>query len=113
MVAMPLSTHPIPAYFERGGTSSTDGAALAELFTEDAVVVDDGTTWTGRDGVRAWKSQTSSEFTFATTVTGSRTDGDTVVVTGHVVGDFPGGEVHLTYTFTLAGELIRRLEIAA
>jgi hypothetical protein len=110
---MNATGHPIPAYFERGGTSSTDGAALAELFTEDAVVVDDGTTWTGRDGVRAWKSRTSSEFTYATTVTGCRTDGATTVVTGHVVGDFPGGEVELTYTFELAGDLIRRLEIAA
>jgi ketosteroid isomerase-like protein len=106
--------HPtIARYFDHGGTSSPDADALAELFTDDAVVVDDGTTWTGRDGVRAWKTRTSSEFTYATTVTGAREDGDAVVVTGHVVGDFPGGEVDLTYTFVLAGALVRRLEIAA
>ncbi|MBZ5738099.1 nuclear transport factor 2 family protein [Nocardioides mangrovi] len=106
--------HPtITRYFERGGSSTPDADGLAELFTDDAVVVDDGTTWTGRDGVRAWKTRTASEFTYATTVTGARADGAAIVVTGHLVGDFPGGEVDLTYTFTLAGDLIARLEIAA
>lgn len=111
---MDPTLHPtVAAYFELGGSSTTDGAALAELFTDDAVVVDDGTTWTGRDGVRAWKARTSNDFTYATTVTDARDDGAATVVTGHLVGDFPGGEVTLTYTFTLADALIERLEIAA
>ena len=106
--------HPtLAAYFERDGGSTTDGSALAELFTDDAVVVDDGTTWSGRDGVRAWKTRTSTEFTYTTSVTAVATAGPATVVTGHLVGDFPGGEVDLTYTFTLAGDLIERLVIAA
>ena len=37
--------------------------------------------------------------------------GEDAVVTGQVVGDFPGGEMRLAYPFTLEGELIRSLTI--
>ncbi|WP_405071977.1 hypothetical protein OG558_22060 [Kribbella sp. NBC_01510] len=34
------------------------------------------------------------------------------VVTNHLEGDFPGGVVDIIYRFTLANDLITRLEIA-
>jgi hypothetical protein len=37
---------------------------------------------------------------------------DIFLVTGRLVGNFPGGTADLTWRFTLAGDRIRQLEIA-
>ena len=41
-----------------------------------------------------------------------RTGEDTYLVTGRLTGNFPGGTADLRWRFTVAGDLIRRLEIA-
>lgn len=93
--------------------AGTDLDAFVALFAETAVVVDDGRTFSGREGVRSWKAQTTSEFTYETSlVSHERLAGQHRVV-AHLTGDFPGGEVDLTSTFVIAGGVIERLEIGA
>ena len=116
MSVLPLTDLPpvVAAYFATD--AGADLGAFVTLFSESAVVVDDGRTFSGRGGVRLWKEQTTSEFTYATSlVSHEQLAPGRHRVAGHVTGDFPGGEVDLTYTFDVDGdgEVIERLEISA
>ncbi len=114
MTELPLTDLPpvVAAYFAADASADLD--AFVALFAESAVVVDDGRTFSGREGVRLWKEGTVSEFAYATRIVGHEqlVTGEHRVL-GHVTGDFPGGEVDLTYTFEVAGEVIEHLAIGA
>lgn len=91
-----------------------DKTRAIDVFSDDAVVTDDGRTFVGRDAVLDWLGGAASEFTYtSTTVSASETDG-IAVVERLIEGDFPGGRVQLTHTFELAPDgLIRVLRIEA
>ena len=102
---------PVRRYFDV--VDGDDPESLVALTTPDVVVVDDGATWQGHDGVRAWRANVVRQWDYTTELTGVRSPGgSTYVVTGHLEGNFPGGEVDLYYAFTLAADLIARLEIS-
>jgi uncharacterized protein (TIGR02246 family) len=89
-----------------------DSQALAACFTEDGSVVDEGKTYVGHDAIRRWREGTVTQWTYTTTVTGTeQVTGDRYDVAVHLEGDFPGGEVDLTQSFTVSDGLIRRLVI--
>jgi ketosteroid isomerase-like protein len=82
-------------------------------FAEDASVVDDGRTYDGIAGVESFLSTAASEYTFTRTlVSAVEIAPDHWIVTNHLEGDFPGGQVDLTYEFRLADGLITHLTIA-
>src|SRR5262249_52659457 len=59
-------------------------------YTDDAIAVDDGNTYTGPAEIRAWLGQVAS-LRYTMTVLGSeRVDDEHYVVTQHYEGDFPG-----------------------
>ncbi|MGW5452732.1 nuclear transport factor 2 family protein [Nocardia sp. NPDC003979] len=87
-----------------------DGRAAA-TFTTDAVVTDDGRTYTGRDEIRAWLTASAGEYTYTSQFTGATMTDATVDVGQHLEGNFPGGVVDLHYRFTLDGTSISRLVI--
>ncbi|WP_082135877.1 nuclear transport factor 2 family protein [Mycobacterium sp. EPa45] len=84
--------------------------ALATL-TTDAVVVDEGHDYTGRDDIGSWIATAASEYTYTTAFAGATTTDAGVDVGQHLEGDFPGGVADLHYRFTLDGALISRLVI--
>jgi len=89
-----------------------DAKACADCFTEDGTVLDEGTTFRGRDQIFDWRDALASKYTYTTTVTGSApVSADTYRVTVFLKGDFPGGEVSLNYGFTLRDGLIADLKI--
>ena len=99
---------PIAAYFQ---ADSQDARAVARCFTRDAQVRDEDQTHEGMAAIEAWKSEASSRFSYTTTpVKLEKTDRD-YLVTGHVVGEFPGSPVDLRYRFTLERGKIASLEI--
>jgi hypothetical protein len=77
----------------------------------DAVVTDEGHTYTGRDEIGAWLTDSASEYTYTTEFTGATTTDTTVDVEQHLEGDFPGGVADLHYRFVIDGALISRLVI--
>jgi limonene-1,2-epoxide hydrolase len=87
---------------------------VADLFTPDAQVIDDGTTYRGRAEIIAWLSGQASEWvTTSSQLSADCTDQVTVVVI-RVEGNFPGGRVDLRTTFTLdSAEGISTLSISA
>lgn len=85
--------------------------AIADCFTPGAVVVDEGNTYTGRDAIRQWMANASTKYTYTVEPFAVTEDAGKVVVTSHLVGNFPGSPVDLRYLFVLADDKIARLEI--
>lgn len=101
---------PVAAYFAADGN---DGDAVAHCFTEDAVVIDERQTHSGREAIRRWKVEASAKFSYATDPFAASEEDGRTVVTAHVAGDFPGSPVDLRYAFVLEGGKIARLEITS
>ena len=89
-----------------------DPSTALASFTDDAVVEDDGTTYRGREEVEHWLATASSEFAYTRTLLSAEETDDGWLVTSHIEGDFPGGQVDLRYEFTLHDGLIAKLVIA-
>jgi hypothetical protein len=98
-------------YFE--ADESRDIDAIVSLFSDDAVVVDEGLTWSGSAEIRAWQHGPASKWTYTTTVAGVEPMGeDRYRATGRLEGNFPGGTAELKWDFTLSGGFISHLKIA-
>lgn len=101
----------VSAYLSAHDEHRTDDALAA--FTIDARVIDDNQEYVGADAIRHWLGATSTAFTFTRTFVGAEPDGEQRwLVRNHLVGDFPGGEVDLSYRFRLDGDRIAELHIA-
>jgi uncharacterized protein (TIGR02246 family) len=101
----------ITRYFEADARRDID--AIVALFTDDAVVVDEGETWRGIAEIRAWRLGPASRYQYTTHVSGTgRSGDDEYLVTGSLTGNFPGGTAELVWRFTVASDSIRRLQIA-
>ena len=101
---------PIAAYFD---ADKEDGIAVANCFTKDGVVKDEGHTHVGVAAIEAWKTAASNQFSYTTEPYGIYEQGQQIVVTGRVTGNFPGSPVDLRYLFTLQGDKIATLEITS
>lgn len=101
----------IEAYFSADKTGNAQ--AVAEVFTQNATVIDEGNTYTGRDAIRQWMANASTQYTYTVEPFGIAEDGQCTIVTSHLVGNFPGSPVDLRYVFVLRGTKIAKLEIVS
>jgi uncharacterized protein (TIGR02246 family) len=99
----------IATYFAADKTS--DAHKISECFTPDGVVVDEGNTYAGRDAIRQWMENASTQYTYTVEPFSVVEDAGQTVVTSHLVGNFPGSPVDLRYLFRLEEGQIARLEI--
>ena len=100
----------IAHYFETDARRDID--ALVALFTDEAVVVDEGQTYYGTEEIRGWRKGRASAYQYTTQVSGTQALGEkNYLVTGRLTGNFPGGTAELQWRFTVQGDLINRLEI--
>jgi ketosteroid isomerase-like protein len=100
----------ITRYFEADARRDID--AIVALFTDEAVVVDEGQTYHGSAQIRGWQEGAASRYQYTTNVFGTqRTGKESYLVTGRLTGNFPGGTAELQWRFTVQGDLISRLEI--
>lgn len=99
----------IAAYFS--ADKQGDAQAISDCFTQDAVVVDEGNTYTGRDAIRQWMANASTKYTYTAEPFALSEEGGRTVVTSHLVGNFPGSPVELRYFFVLEEDKIAELEI--
>lgn len=107
--ALPMA---ITTYLER--SASAKPASASQTFTENAVVVDNGNTYTGESAIAAWLADTAAEIkTTSTRLHVARDESVTTVVT-RIEGNFPGRSVELSYRFVLDAEsgLIQALTIS-
>ena len=106
-MSIPLP-QPIAAYF---AADRADAASVAACFTDDAVVTDEGKAHQGKAGIAAWKTGTSNKYSYTSTpIAIAEVEGKTVV-TCHLSGNFPGGEIDLRHFFVIVGDQIASLEI--
>lgn len=106
---MPLSLPtPIAAYFtaDRG-----EGEAVSQCFTVDGIVKDESHTHKGRDAIKSWKTAASTKYQYTVEPFAYEAKQGTMVVTAHVVGNFPGSPVDLRFHFKVEGDKIASLEI--
>lgn len=99
----------IDAYFS--ADKKGNAQAVAEGFTQDATVIDEGNTYTGRNAIRRWMANASTQYTYTVEPFDIAEDGQLTIVTSHLVGNFPGSPVDLRYFFVLRGDKIAGLEI--
>ena len=101
----------IGGYFEADARGDTD--AVVGLFVEDAVVLDEDETWRGQDEIRAWREGPVAQYEYTTEVFDTTAAGEhEYLVTGRLVGNFPGGTADVTWRFTVLGDRIARLHIS-
>jgi uncharacterized protein (TIGR02246 family) len=99
----------IRAYFD--GSNAHDPDAIAQRFTPDGVVHDEGKVHRGRAEIAAWARGTIDKYrTMITPLTVSESD-DAAAVRAKVSGNFPGSPIELTFRFELSEGGIRALKI--
>lgn len=105
---MPLELpKPIAAYF----TADTDSEAVAQCFTDNAVVKDDGHTYNGVAAIKEWVKDYSQKYTATTEPLHSEEQEGKTIVTSRVTGNFPGSPIELRYYFGIESDKIADLEI--
>jgi hypothetical protein len=88
-----------------------DFVALAECFTLDGRVLDEGNSYRGRAAIIGWRQALAGQWSYTSTVTGSEGQGKEHLVRVRVEGNFPGGVADLTFRFSLRDALISELVI--
>ena len=83
------------------GWQGRDAGKVAALFTENAVVTDEGKTHRGLDEIRTWITGSINLFTTTLTFLGAREADGMVGASYRLEGDFPGGVAELEYQFRL------------
>jgi ketosteroid isomerase-like protein len=102
---------PVPIAIYVAAENSGDTEALAQCFSEDAVVRDEGKTIKGLAAIKQWKAETREKYQHTVEPLASvQKDGKTIV-TKRLTGNFPGSPIELEFVFTLAGDKIASLEI--
>jgi hypothetical protein len=91
-------------------TNAADHDAFVAAFAPDAVLVDWGKVFEGRDGIAAWDESDNIGRRSHFEVAGVEADGADWVVTLDVTGGGFNGTSD--FRFTLADDLIARMEIA-
>lgn len=88
-----------------------DTQALAQCFASGAIVIDEGNTYEGREAIRDWIAHASTEYSYTVEPFAFTEEAGRIVVTSHLVGNFPGSPVNLRYRFVIEGDQIAQLEI--
>jgi hypothetical protein len=100
---------PIAAYFD---ADTRGGEAVARCFTQNAVVQDEGQTYSGLAAIRTWKNEASAKYSYVSAPFALEHKNDRYVVSSRLTGNFPGSPVDLRFIFRLEGGKIASLEIA-
>lgn len=98
----------ISAYFI---ADTGDSNAVGRCFTEDATVKDEGETYVGRTEIERWKAESTSKYTYTSSPFAIKNVAGKIIVTSHVVGNFPGSPVDLEYSFEIKDNKITSLEV--
>jgi hypothetical protein len=107
-----MTTTPDPIVRYLKAADDKDAHSLAECFTADGTVVDEGTTYRGRAEIIGWREALAGQFEYTTEVlTSEPVDADAYRVTVRAEGNFPGGVAELGYDFRLRDGLIAALTI--
>jgi hypothetical protein len=91
--------------------AGTDESLFSACFIADAEVRDEGRTIRGLDAIKAWKREAKQKYQYHLHPLTASQDGDAVLLTARLTGNFPGSPVELTYAFELRDDRIASLKI--
>jgi ketosteroid isomerase-like protein len=91
---------------------ASDGEAIADCFTEDGQVKDEGQARQGRAAIKEWWEGPANAFEYKVEVQSTQANDGGYTVLTRLTGNFPGGTADLANRFTLRDNLIASLEIA-
>ncbi|NYF22011.1 hypothetical protein HDC36_003487 [Xanthomonas sp. JAI131] len=100
---------PIAAYF----AAEQHPEALAQCFTAQAVMKDDGHTYTGVDAIKAFMAEATAKYSATSVPFAIEKEDGVQLVRANCTGNFPGSPIVLSYRFRLERGLIASLEITA
>jgi hypothetical protein len=101
--------HAVELYLQ--ADAGTDENVFYQCFAADAEVHDEGRTIRGLDAIKAWKREAKQKYQYQVEPLSASQDGDKVVMSARLTGNFPGSPVVLTYTFVLKDDRITVLDI--
>lgn len=99
---------PIADYF---AADTIDSEAVADCFTRNAAVKDEGRTYEGRAAIKQWKAEASARYQYTSEPFACEQQDGKFIVTSKLTGNFPGSPVNLRFFFKLEGDKIAALEI--
>lgn len=89
-----------------------DFATAVSYLPKDVTVIDNGEVLEGREETLKVFDKSANDYDVETTLNSISKPADNVWEVGtHLSGNFPGGEVDLRMIFTLADDVIRKLDI--
>lgn len=91
--------------------NSHDGAAYASLFSDNAVVLDEGKTHTGRTAIQKWIEKSNEENQTVLKPIGYELGENGSVFTAEISGTFPGSPAILDFNLVIQQGLIQSLKI--
>jgi SnoaL-like domain len=85
---------------------------VKKCFTDDAVVRDESKTVHGTDELQQWMTDTKAKYQHTIEPLYLRQEGEAIIVTCRLTGDFPGSPIEIPFKFALSGSKIASLQIA-
>ncbi len=89
-----------------------DSVAYANCFAEDAVVFDEGKTYTGRAEIKHWISRANENYKIVMKPISFEEKGTESILAADISGNFEGSPVVLNYHFEFIDGLVRSLKIS-
>jgi ketosteroid isomerase-like protein len=96
-------------YFEASNTKNE--AKLLNCFSEDAVVVDEGKTYSGMDAIRVWRNKVNALYNVRFEIEKQTSNSEGIVVDVKCSGNFPGSPLIIKHNFVMMDEKICYLKI--
>ncbi|WP_342088143.1 nuclear transport factor 2 family protein [Dyadobacter sp. OTU695] len=91
--------------------NEADSTTFASFFTEHATVVDEGSSYTGREEIKQWIQEATEKYNMQTKIIDFTQTGERGALTVEASGTFPGSPAVMHYHLSLDGTLISSLRI--
>lgn len=92
-------------------SNNADKESFISCFSTNAIVFDEGVKVSGHTAIEKWFIRTRNEYKFKTDPIKIKENGDLVVLTAKVSGQFPNSPVTLDYFFKIQSDKIQSLEV--
>ena len=99
----------IDTYIKAQNAYDSD-TALA-CFSEDATVLDEGETLTGKKAIREWMEKTRKKYSPQLRPISVKESAEEIIMTTEVSGTFDGSPINLDYHFKVGNNLIEDLRV--
>ena len=86
-----------------------DSKEFSEIFSDDAIVHDEGNTYHGKREIEQWNEKTNAKYKTKYKPLDISTKGEEIIMTAKISGDFDGSPITLKYYFNIKENKITSL----